>query len=345
MAGAIISGAIFGDKISPMSETTNLAPACVGNTLWSHIHAQLFTTIPAWLFAIVFYTLLGLHSGGVADIPENATAVVDQLDQIFNLNPVLLLPVIVLLVLAVTQKPTIPSLLISSVLALIVGVIVQGPAFTMKVATNAAIKGFTVSSVAPEGMEILHDVSYLLNRGGMISMANTVMICYTGFALTAILIRCGILDKAVEPLMHFANTRVKAVFTAELAIFVVHAVAGISYLSSVFVGAAWKKCYVKNKIGLPALSRTLEDVGTTVSCLFPWGQSGAFYVATLGVSIYGANGYFKYLTLSYLCPIIALLLAVFNIGMFNLSDDEQAKLMAEIEEEEGNMKSIAEMDA
>ena len=118
------------------------------------------------------------------------------------------------------------------------------------------IKGFTVSSVAPEGMEILHDVSYLLNRGGMISMANTVMICYTGFALTAILIRCGILDKAVEPLMHFANTRVKAVFTAELAIFVVHAVAGISYLSSVFVGAAWKKCYVKNKIGLPALSRT-----------------------------------------------------------------------------------------
>lgn len=345
MAGAIISGAIFGDKISPMSETTNLAPACVGNTLWSHIHAQLFTTIPAMLVAIVFYTLLGLHSGGVADIPENATEVVDQLDQIFNLNPVLLLPVIVLLVLAVTQKPTIPSLLISSVLALIVGVIVQGPAFTMKVATNAAIKGFTVSSVAPEGMEILHDVSYLLNRGGMISMANTVMICYTGFALTAILIRCGILDKAVEPLMHFANTRVKAVFTAELAIFVVHAVAGISYLSSVFVGAAWKKCYVKNKIGLPALSRTLEDVGTTVSCLFPWGQSGAFYVATLGVSIYGANGYFKYLTLSYLCPIIALLLAVFNIGMFNLSDDEQAKLMAEIEEEEGNMKSIAEMDA
>lgn len=79
--------------------------------------------------------------------------------------------------------------------------------------------------------------------------------------------------------------------------------------------------------------------------MFPWGQSGAFYVATLGVSIYGANGYFKYLTLSYLCPIIALLLAVFNIGMFNLSDDEQAKLMAEIEEEEGNMKSIAEMDA
>ena len=322
MAAAIISGAIFGDKISPMSETTNLAPACVGNSLWSHIHAQLYTTVPAYIIAVIIH----------------------QLDQIYNLTPVLLIPVIMLLILAVTQKPTIPSLLASSVVAMIIGVLTQGDKFTITASTVAAIKGFTVDSVAPEGMEILGDVSYLLNRGGMISMANVVMICYTGFALTAILIRCGILDKAVEPLMHFANTRVKAVFTAEVAIFVVHAVAGISYLSSVFVGSAWKKCYVKNKIGLPALSRTLEDVGTTVSCLFPWGQSGAFYMATLGVSIYGANGYFKYLTLSYLCPIIALLLAAFNIGMFNLTDEQAASELAHIEAEEGGGKSMAELD-
>lgn len=344
MAAAIISGAIFGDKISPMSETTNLAPACVGNSLWSHIHAQLYTTVPAYIIAVIFYTVLGLSSHGDAEIPESATEIIHQLDQIYNLTPVLLIPVIMLLILAVTQKPTIPSLLASSVVAMIIGVLTQGDKFTITASTVAAIKGFTVDSVAPEGMEILGDVSYLLNRGGMISMANVVMICYTGFALTAILIRCGILDKAVEPLMHFANTRVKAVFTAEVAIFVVHAVAGISYLSSVFVGSAWKKCYVKNKIGLPALSRTLEDVGTTVSCLFPWGQSGAFYMATLGVSIYGANGYFKYLTLSYLCPIIALLLAAFNIGMFNLTDEQAASELAKIEAEEGGAKSMAELD-
>lgn len=344
MAAAVISGAIFGDKISPMSETTNLAPACVGNSLWSHIHAQLYTTIPPYIFAIIFYTVLGLKSGGITEIPESATAIVAQLDQIYNLTPVLLIPVILLLVLAVTQKPTIPSLLASSVVAMIIGVLTQGDKFTLAASTTAAIKGFTVASVAPEGMEVLEKVSYLLNRGGMISMANVVMICYTGFGLTAIMIRSGILDKAVEPLMHFANTRVKAVLTAELAIFVVHAVAGISYLSSVFVGAAWKKCYVKNKIGLPALSRTLEDVGTTVSCLFPWGQSGAFYMATLGVSIYGAAGYFKYLTLSYLCPIMAIILAVTGIGMFTLSDEEAAAEMAKIEAEEAGMKSMAELD-
>ena len=344
MAAAVISGAIFGDKISPMSETTNLAPACVGNSLWSHIHAQLYTTVPAYLIAIVFYTALGLKSGGSTAIPESATAIINQLDEIYNLTPLLLIPVILLLGLAVARKPTIPSLLGSSVVAMIIGVLTQGDRFTITASTVAAIKGFNVANVAPQGMEVLERVSYLLNRGGMISKANVVMICYTGFALTAILIRCGILDKAVEPLMHFADTRVKAVFTAEIAIFVVHAVAGISYLSSVFVGSAWKKCYVKNKIGLPALSRTLEDVGTTVSCLFPWGQSGAFYMATLGVSIYGANGYFKYLTLSYLCPIIALILAVINVGMFNLSDEQAAAEMAKIEEEEGNMKSMAELD-
>ena len=343
MAAAVISGAVFGDKISPMSETTNLAPACVGNTLWSHIHAQLYTTVPAYVLAIIFYTVLGLRSGGITEIPESATEIVNQLGEIYNLTPVLLIPVVLLLILAVLQKPTIPSLLVSSVTAMLLGVFTQGDKFTL--AASAAIKGFTVTSIAPEGMEILPNVSYLLNRGGMIAMANVVMICYTGFALTAILIRCGILDKAVEPLMNFANTRVKAVLTAEIAIFVVHAIAGISYLSSVFVGSAWKKCYVKNKCGLPALSRTLEDVGTTVSCLFPWGQSGAFYMATLGVSIYGANGFFRYLTLSYLCPLIALLLAVFNIGMFNLTDEQQAAEMKKIEEEEGSQKSLAELDA
>ena len=345
MAAAVISGAIFGDKISPMSETTNLAPACVGNTLWRHIHAQLYTTVPAYVLAIIFYTVLGLRSGGITEIPESATEIVSQLGEIYNLTPILLIPVILLLILAVLQKPTIPSLLVSGVTAMLLGVFTQGDKFTLAASTNAAIKGFTVASIAPEGMEILPNVSYLLNRGGMIAMANVVMICYTGFALTAILIRCGILDKAVEPLMNFANTRVKAVFTAEIAIFVVHAIAGISYLSSVFVGSAWKKCYVKNKCGLPALSRTLEDVGTTVSCLFPWGQSGAFYMATLGVSIYGANGFFKYLTLSYLCPLIALLLAVFNIGMFTLTDEQQAEEMKKIEEEEGMQKSLAELDA
>lgn len=317
----------------------------MGNTLWSHIHAQLYTTVPAYVLAIIFYTVLGLRSGGITEIPESATEIVSQLGEIYNLTPILLIPVILLLILAVLQKPTIPSLLVSGVTAMLLGVFTQGDKFTLAASTNAAIKGFTVASIAPEGMEILPNVSYLLNRGGMIAMANVVMICYTGFALTAILIRCGILDKAVEPLMNFANTRVKAVFTAEIAIFVVHAIAGISYLSSVFVGSAWKKCYVKNKCGLPALSRTLEDVGTTVSCLFPWGQSGAFYMATLGVSIYGANGFFKYLTLSYLCPLIALLLAVFNIGMFNLTDEQQAEEMKKIEEEEGMQKSLAELDA
>jgi len=345
MAAAVISGAIFGDKISPMSETTNLAPACTGNDLWSHIHAQLYTTIPAYLIAVVFYLILGFkNTVDASATSEAATAIINQLGEIYNLNPILVLPVVLMIILAVMKKPAIPSLLVCSFLAIFLGVFVQGPAFTLTLGTTAAISGFTVSSVAPEGMEVLFEVSKILNRGGMTSMANVVMICYCGFSMTTIMIRTGILDKAVEPLMKRANSRVSTVLTAEIAIFVVHAIAGISYLSSVFVGEAWRKQYVKNGLGLPALSRTLEDVGTTVSCLFPWGQSGAYYVATLGVGIYGAGGYAPFLTLSYLCPIIALVLAAANIGMFNLTPEQQKIELEKIEAMEGNRKTIAELD-
>ncbi len=334
MAGAVISGAIFGDKISPMSETTNLAPACTGNSLWSHIHAQLYTTIPAYVISIIFFAVMDTTSGGAAEIPESAVQIIDQIGTLYHLNPILLLPVIILLVLSVAKQPVVPSLLISSLSAVIVGVIFQGDVFTLKLGASAAISGFTVESIAPAGMEIHETVSYLLNRGGMTSMVSVVMMCYCGFAMTTIMTHTGLLDRAVRPLMNFATTRVRAVLTAEISVFAILAMSGVSYISSVFVGQAWRKAYIKNGCGLPALSRTLEDVGTTVACLFPWSQSGAFFAATLGVSIYGAGGYFKFTTMSYLCPIIAVILAITGIGMFKLSPEQQEEALKQMNEED-----------
>lgn len=332
-AGAIISGAIFGDKISPMSETTNLAPACAGTDLWSHIRSQLWTTVPAWVIACIVYTVLGLRENiSSTELPEEALVMMNQLKELYSLNIVLLLPVLLLLFLAVRKQPVIPALVICSFLSIVLGVLVQG--FDIVAGTNAAISGFTVASIAPEGYEVHSSVSYLLNRGGMISMANVVMICYCGFSMTTIMIRTGILDKAVEPLMKRANSRFKAVLTAEIAIFIVHAIAGISYLSSVFVGESWRKAYIKNGMGLPALSRTLEDVGTTVSAMFPWGQSGAFYAATLGVAAFGPGGYAPYLVLSFCCPIIALILAATGIGVSKLTDEQIVEELAKLEAEE-----------
>lgn len=330
MAGAIISGAIFGDKISPMSETTNLAPACAGTDLWSHVKSQLWTTMPAWIIGCVLYTVLGFGLDiGTEGLPENAVIIMQQLSELYHWNILLLLPLLVMLILVMTKKPVVPSLLACGAISIILGLVIQG--FSLSTGTIAAVKGFTAASIAPEGYEIDSTVSYLLNRGGMMSMASIVLICYCGFSATTIMINAGILDKAVEPLMRNLNSRIKTVATAEIAIFVIHAIAGNSYVSSVFVGEAWEEAYIKNGMGRNTLSRTLEDVGTCVSCMFPWGNSGAFYATTLGIAAYGAGGYIPYTVMWWACPLFALIWAATGIGINKLSDEQIKAELAKIE--------------
>lgn len=343
MAGAVISGAIFGDKISPMSETTNLAPACAGTDIWSHIRSQIWTTMPAWLIGCIMYTILGFSfdSAGTG-LPENAVIIMQQLGELYTWNPILLLPLIVMLILIILKKPVVPSLFACGVIALILGVLIQG--FDLSTGTIAAIQGFKSSSIAPEGYALNETVSYLLDRGGMMSMAAIVLICYCGFSATTIMIHAGILDKAVEPLMRNLNSRFKTVLTAEIAIYIIHAIAGNSYVSSVFVGEAWEKAYIKNGMGRPCLSRTLEDVGTCVSCMFPWGNSGAFYATTLGVAAYGAGGYIPYVVMWWACPLFALIWAATGIAVSKLSPEEIKEELAKIEakQDEGKV-SISEI--
>ncbi len=335
MAGAAICGAIFGDKISPMSETTNLTPVCAGTTLWPHIYSQLYTTGPAYIVSIIFFAIMDATSGIDGEIPAEAMAMADQLDELYNLNPILLLPLILLLGLCVAKMPAVPSLVGSSFVAVILGVIVQRSkgVFTLAVGATSAVSGFTVSSITPEGMTVIPDVAYLLDRGGMISMANVVILCFCGFAMTTIMSTTGIMKKAVEPLQRIANTRFKMVLTAEIACITTYCLGTIGYVSSMFIGAAWRETYIRNGCGLQALSRTLEDVGTTIGCLVPWSQSAAFFVNALGVNPYGADGYWKYVPMPYLCAIIALILAATGIGMYPLTPEQQEEEMEKLEAE------------
>ncbi len=335
MAGAAICGAIFGDKISPMSETTNLAPVCAGTTLWPHIYSQLYTTGPAYIISIIFFAVMDATSGISGEIPAAATAMADQLGELYNLSPLLLIPLILLLILCITKQPAVPSLVVSSFVAVIMGVIVQRSkgVFTLALGASAAINGFSVSSITPEGMTLISDVPYLLDRGGMISMANVVILCFCGFAMTTIMSATGIMKKAVEPLQKFADTRFKMVLTAEIACITTYCLGTIGYVSSMFIGPAWRELYIRNGCGLQALSRTLEDVGTTIGCLVPWSQSAAFFVSALGVQPYGAGGYWKYVPMPYLCPIIALILAATGIGMYPLTPEQQEEEMQRARDE------------
>lgn len=333
MAGAVVGGAVFGDKISPMSETTNLSPACVGTDLWTHIRSQLWTTLPAVAIAVVFFSLLGmgLGSGGNA-LPEAAVTIMEQLDALFNWNIILLLPIVVLLVMALLKKPVVPTMFLCGILSILLGRLIQG--FSLSVGFTSAVTGFTADSIAPAGMVLDSKVAYILNRGGMTGMVTVILVCFCGFSMTAILTHAGFLEKAIEPLVRNLNTRWKTMLTAEIATLLTLSMGGISYVSSVFVGEAWKKPFLKNGMGLPCLSRTLEDVGTCAASVVPWCSSAVFYMTTLDVPVWGAGGYAPYTVLPFVCPIVAFLLALTGIGIFKPSPEELAEELEEIEEEE-----------
>lgn len=333
MGGAIIAGAVFGGKISPMSETTNLAPACTGTDLWSHIYSQLWTTVPAWIVAAVLYTILGTQFAPQSSaLPETALIIMEQLSDLFVWSPLLLLPVVVLLILALLKKPVVPTMLLCSLLSIALGCLVQG--FDLSLGCNAAITGFTAEFILPAGYQLDSTVAYILNRGGMTSMVSIILVCFCGFSMTTILTHGGILEKAIEPLAKNLNTRWKTMLTAEIATLVVLSMGGISYVSSVFVGEAWQKPFIQNGMGRPCLSRTLEDVGTCFAAVIPWCSSAMFYVETLGVPVWGEGGFAPYTVLPFLCPIIAFLLAFFGIGISKLSPAEIAEELQEITEEE-----------
>lgn len=314
MAGAVVAGSVFGDKISPMSETTNLAPACAGTDLYSHIKSQLWTTVPAVAIAAAAFVFLGRGMSGAGDLPGLAVTIREQLDMLYAWNPALLLPVLALLVLSLSKAPVVPAMFLCGALNLALGRIVQGTDISAGLA--ACVTGFRTDMIAPAGIEINEKVAYILDRGGMTGMVSIILICFCGFSMTTILAKAGFLEAAVRPLSGFADRRWKAMLTAEAATLAVAGMAGISYMSSVFVGEAWREPFLKNGMGLPCLSRTLEDVGTCCTAVIPWCSSAAFFASTLGVPVWGEGGFAPYSFLPFLCPLLAFVLSVLGWAMY-----------------------------
>lgn len=314
MAGAVVAGSVFGDKLSPMSETTNLAPACSGTDLYSHIKSQLWTTVPAVLAAAAMFLFLGRNlTGDYEHLSELAETIRSELSALYVWNPVLLAPILALLVLSAMKKPPVPVMFVCGILNLIIGRIVQG--FDLGTGFTASITGFKASMITPEGMVLNDKVAYILNRGGMASMVSIILICFCGFSMISILIQGGFMAAIVAPLMGRLNTRARTMLTAEAAVLTLAALGGISYVSTVFVGEVWRKPFLKNGMGLPCLSRTLEDVGTCCTSIIPWCSSAVFFASTLDVPVWGPGGFAPYTVLPFVCPAGAFLLAVLGIGM------------------------------
>lgn len=322
-AGAVVAGAYFGDKISPLSDTTNLAPIAAGSELYEHIKHMLYTTIPASIVAIVVYLFVGLGASGNANTPETVITLQNQLSSMFNWNILLLLPVVLIILGSLKKWPTIPTMLGTSLFSVALGVFVQG--FTFKNGFIALIQGFNVSMTGFDG-EVISSVTTLINRGGVVSVTGTTVLIFCAMGFAGIISKSGMLDVVLSVLMSKVKTTSGVILSTIASCFTVAFVTGSSYLSILIPGELFKDVYVQRNLHPKNLSRTLEDSGTVLVPLIPWSAAGAYMTATLGVP---TIEYLPWAILNYMGIVFAIIFAFTGFGIAPLKKiqekEEKAK--------------------
>ena len=315
-AGAVVAGAYFGDKLSPLSDTTNLAPIAAGSELYEHIRHMFYTTIPATIVALAAYLFFGsAAASGGANVSESVLLLQSQLDKIFHWNILLLLPVFLVLAGSVLKWPTIPVMIIASLFSVALGVIIQG--FSLKNGFISVMTGFNVT-MSGINMEFSKDITKLLNRGGVSSVNSTtiLVICAMGFA--GIISKTGMLTKVLHTIMAKVKSAAGVIISTIGSCLTVAFVTGSSYLSILIPGEMFKDFYKEKNLAAKNLSRTLEDSGTVIVPLIPWSAAGAYMTATLGVP---TVEYLPWAILNYMGVVFAIILALTGIGIAKINKE------------------------
>lgn len=320
-AGAVVAGAFFGDKLSPLSDTTNLAPMAAGSELYEHIKHMLYTTLPAAIVSLIVYLFVGFKTTG-ADMatPELVTTMTTQLDSMFNFNIILLMPIVLVILGSVRKWPTIPTMLGTSIFTIILGVAVQG--FSLVDGFSALVGGFDVTMTGYAG-EVAEEVLKLINRGGVASVTSTTVLIFCAMGFAGIVSVSGMLDVVLELLMSKVKSTFGIILSTIVSCFTVAFVTGSSYLSILIPGELFKDVYPKKGLSPKNLSRTLEDSGTVIVPLVPWSAAGAYMASTLGVS---TMEYLPWAVLNYTGIIFAIILAATGFGISKI--DNKGKELA-----------------
>ena len=315
IAGAIISGAYFGDKMSPLSDTTNLAPAMAGTTLFEHIKHMLYTTIPALTISLVLYGIIGMkYSGNQIDISQ-ITQIQNALLENYNtLSPFLLLVPAAVIIMVVLKVPAIPGLIIGVILGGIVSVVFQGA--SVADVFLAAKSGYVSNS----SMDFVNE---LLTRGGLDSMLGTVSLMLCALTTGGILEKTGMLEVLAKSILKVAKGTFGLIAATIFTCIGTNLAVADQYLAIVIPGSMYKDAFIKQGLSPKNLSRALEDSATITSPLIPWNTCGAYMSATLGV---GSFIFLPYAFFNLLCPIISLFYGATGIGISKLSNDEKLEL-------------------
>jgi NhaC family Na+:H+ antiporter len=319
--GAIISGAYFGDKISPLSDTTNLAAAMAGTDLITHIKYMLWTTVPSISIALVIYLVLGFNqeAGATVDQAEVlATAIQDK----FNLNPLIFLVPIITIAMVAFKVDAIVALFVGALLGGIFAIIFQ-PAIVNEIGNgpNYAYRSYTaVVNAMIDQINITSDnesVASLLSAKGMIGMLNTIWLVICSMCFGGVMEACGLLKRITRPLVKLAQSTGSLVATTVGTCLFFNMTASDQYLAIVVPGRMFRETYRERGLAPQNLSRTLEDSGTVTSVLIPWNTCGAAQSAALGGMLTWA--YAPYCFFNIISPFMSILVAYLGIRIAKLA--------------------------
>lgn len=302
-AGAILSGSYFGDKMSPLSDTTNLAPAMAGTDIMSHIKFMILPTAIVYIITLIFFGIIGftINSAGVADVSK-VIQLQESLDTMFTINPCLLLPPVVVIVAVALKVPAIPGISLGILSGVIVGLIFQ-PTCTLGSFFECGMNGFSCDTG-------IYEIDRLLNTGGLMNMTFSISMTIIAMMFGGIMEETHQLEVIVEKIKKIAKTPASLVGLTEVTSIISNATMPEQYISLVVPGRMYAEEYKKMELSPTSLSNALESSGTVTSALIPWNTCGVFITSTLGIS---AIQYAPWAVFNWLMPITCFILAIAGI--------------------------------
>jgi len=319
-AGAVLSGAYFGDKMSPLSDTTNLAPAMAGATLFEHIKYMAITTVPTVTIALIVFIIIGLNidTTGTPDISDKLSSI----NGAFNITPWLFLVPVIVIVLIIKKTPPLIALLVGTLLGAVAAILVQ-PDIVMTIAGaenltfDSAYKGVMNAMTVDTAVETSSaELNELFTAGGMAGMLGTIWLIICAMVFGGVMDAIGALSRISAALLNLASSTFGLFASTVASCLALNVTASDQYLAIVVPGKMFKKAYEDKGLAPENLSRTLEDSGTVTSVLVPWNTCGAYQSGVLGVSV---AEYFFYAIFNWLSPFMTLLFAAFSIKIKSLA--------------------------
>jgi NhaC family Na+:H+ antiporter len=315
-AGAVVSGAVIGDKLSPLSDSTNLAAGVAEANLFTHIKSMLYTTVPAFVIALIVYGVIGTKYSADTIDTTSVDSITAGIAANFNISAgytlIALIPLAVIIFMAIKKVHALAAMVAASLVAMIIAMVGQG--YGLVEMMSYMNYGFSIDTGVA-------DVNSLLNRGGIQSMMWTLSLGYLGLSYGGILEIARIMERLIDAMAKLTNSARNLIITHVFSSIIVNFISASQYVAIIIPGRMFLPAYKKLGIRNDVASRTCEDSGTVTSPIVPWGLCGVFFAGALGVA---TLEYLPYAVLCYVTPLVAILYAI--TGKFIWYDDAKEEV-------------------